>query len=80
MSLVGISHPLKKSKKFFEIIIDFYFFITMAHTTQNRSKKFTKKFLFSFSLVLKQNTFMTFPNQNIKHPKTQSESQPSQNP
>ena len=37
-------------------------------------------FSFSFSLVLKQNTFMTFPNQNPKHPKTQSESQPSQNP
>ena len=27
-------------------------------------------FSFSFSLVLKQNTFMTFPNQNLKHPKT----------
>ena len=37
-------------------------------------------FSFSFSLVLKQYTFMTFPNQNPKHPKTQSESQPSQNP
>ena len=34
-------------------------------------------FSFSFSLVLKQNSSMTFPNQNPKHPKTQSESQPS---
>ena len=37
-------------------------------------------FLFHFSLVLKQNTFITFPKQNPKHLKTERESQPSQNP
>jgi len=39
LSLIGIPHPLKKGGKFFEIIIEFLFFITMAHTTQNSSKK-----------------------------------------
>ena len=73
-----------------------FIFITMAHTAQNNNKiknlqrnlqimSYNKnnqlEFLFLFLfLVLKQNTFITFPNQNFKHPKTQSESQPSQNP
>ena len=37
------SLSFKKKGKFFEIIIDFFFFITMAYTTQNSSKKPTKK-------------------------------------
>ena len=35
--------------------------------------------LFFFLFSSKKNTFMTFPNQNSKHPKTQSKSQTSQN-
>ena len=48
----------------------------MSYNTNNQ----LDFFFFPFSLVLKQNTFITFPNQNLKHPKTQSELQPSQNP
>ena len=33
-----------------------------------------------FKNIAKQNTFMTFPNQNPKHPKTQNKLQPLQNP
>ena len=47
----------------------------MSYNTNNQLD-----FFFPFSLVLKQNTFMTFLNQNLKHPKTQNKSQLSQNP
>ena len=60
---------------------------THTHTQMREEKKKEANFInnlleffFSFYLVLKQNTFMTFSNQNPKHPKTQSESQTSKNP
>ena len=59
----------------------------MAHTAQNSSKK-TYKETYKLQVLAQNNnkkinklhTFMTFPNQNPKHPKTQSESQTSKNP